>query len=121
MLERTKNVGRRLERSDLEQLFISAVDETKKRFVHRRLTTELNSASARKTQRAPHEVDSVLHRLTELAKDKVKVEDLTGRDKQGLLELFVENEEVWLKMFDMTFPKTVSASQEDKVAMSVSQ
>ena len=43
--------------------------------------------------------------LTEAAKDKVKLEDLTANDKQSLLELFVNNDEIWLKMFDIIFPK----------------
>ncbi len=39
---------RRVERSELEQLLVSAVDETKRRYLHRRLTSELSLNDARK-------------------------------------------------------------------------
>lgn len=107
--ERTRNVDRLMERSELESLFSEAIEETKRRLVHRRLTSELNSNSARKMHqtRTPEDLDDALHKLTELAKDKVKVEEFSANDKASLLEIFVQNEEVWLKMHDVIFPNLV--------------
>jgi len=82
-------VDRRVERSELEKLLMSAIDETKKKFVYKRLTSELNSGSARKSNRSREEVETALLQLSELAKDKVKIEEFTHMDKQNLLEIFV--------------------------------
>ena len=40
--ERTKNVDRKIERSELEQLFLTSIDEVRKKIVYRRLTTEMH-------------------------------------------------------------------------------
>ena len=108
--ERTKNVDRRVERTELESLFLSSVDEAKRRLVHRKLTSELNTqvkgSSSQKKQRNPEELDQALFKLTELAKDKVKIDDFSQNDKANLVEIFVSNEDVWLKMHDIIFPQT---------------
>jgi hypothetical protein len=46
-----------------------------------------------------------LRQLTEQAKDKVKLDDLVGFDKQNLLLLFLENKEVQTKILESIFPK----------------
>jgi len=46
-----------------------------------------------------------LRQLTEQAKDKVKLDDLAGFDKQNLLLLFLENKEVQTKILESIFPK----------------
>lgn len=43
--ERTKHVDRIIERSDLEALFTDSIEEVRRKIVHRRLTSELNSRS----------------------------------------------------------------------------
>lgn len=70
---------------------MSALDETKRRYVHRRLTSELSLSDARNPKLDPEHVDSILRELTEQTKDKVKLDDLAGIDKKNLLLLFVEN------------------------------
>lgn len=39
-----------------------------------------------------------------MAKDKIKISDFTGNDKANLLEIFVNNHQILLKMCDMIFP-----------------
>jgi len=43
-------------------------------------------------------------RLVQLAKNKVKVNDFTQRDKYNLLDLFVNNEKTLLKIYETLFP-----------------
>ena len=46
--ERTKHVDRVQERNDLEALFTESIEEVRRKIVHRRLTSELNSRSVSK-------------------------------------------------------------------------
>lgn len=43
--ERSKQVDSRVEKSELEKLFLKAIDDTKKSLVRRKLTTELGRNS----------------------------------------------------------------------------
>ena len=101
--ERSKLTARQFERSDLEQLFLKSVEETKRRVAHRKLTSELNAENRRPLVNDTSILDEALHKLTELAKDKVKAEDFTANDRAGLLEIFLENEEVWRQMHLVIF------------------
>ena len=67
-----------MEKTDLERLFAKAVEETKKRVAHRRLTSELNAENRRPLVNDTAILDQALEKLTELAKDKVKVEEFTA-------------------------------------------
>jgi hypothetical protein len=48
-------------------------------------------------------------RLVQLAKNKVKVNDFTQRDKYNLLDLFVNNEKTLLKIYESLFPQKQSS------------
>lgn len=48
--ERTKHVDRVQERNDLEALFTDSIEEVRRKIVHRRLTSELNSRSVSKSR-----------------------------------------------------------------------
>ena len=50
------------------------------------------------------EFEQSLLKLAELAKNRVKISDFTNRDKQNLLELFVNNEKTLLKIYEILFP-----------------
>ena len=39
-----------------------------------------------------------------MAKNRVKIEDFTNKDKINLLELFVNNEKTLLKIYEILFP-----------------
>ena len=48
-------------------------------------------------------------RLVQLAKHKVKFKDFTLKDKQNLLDLFVNNEKTLLKIYEALFPQKQSS------------
>jgi hypothetical protein len=84
MQEKTKYVDRRFERSELEILFVSAVEEVRKKIVQRKLTSELISRSVRLSslsETKPINFEESLIKLGELVKDKVKLDDFTAQDK----------------------------------------
>lgn len=43
-------------------------------------------------------------KLAQLAKNRVKITDFTGRDKSHLLDLFVNNEKTLLNIYEALFP-----------------
>lgn len=43
-------------------------------------------------------------RLAQLAKNRVRLEDFTSKDKYHLLDLFVNNEKTLLKVYEALFP-----------------
>lgn len=77
----------------------------------------MNSNSARKNTHSlrSDELDETLHKLSEMAKDKVKISDFTSNDKANLLEIFVNNETIWLQIHDLIFPK-ISAGKGENVS-----
>jgi len=48
-----------------------------------------------------------LLKLAALAKNKIKYMDLTATDKYNLLDLFVNNEKILIKMYEALFPHRV--------------
>ena len=50
------------------------------------------------------EFEQSLLKLAELAKNRVKIQDFTNKDKNHLLELFVNNEKTLLKIYEILFP-----------------
>jgi len=107
MQEKTKYVDRRFERSELELLFVSAVEEVRKKIVQRKLTSELISRSVRLSslsETKPINFEESLIKLGELVKDKVKLDDFTAQDKSNLLEYFFNTKEILLKISEMLFP-----------------
>ena len=106
-----------IERSDFEVVFSDAVEEMRRRIVHRKLTAELNSRQYRSggsvgrskagsfsQYQQTESMDGSLGKLVELAKDKIKLVDFTPIDKANLVEIFVMNQQILLKMCDLIFP-----------------
>ena len=48
-----------------------------------------------------------------MAEDKVKISDFTSNDKANLLEIFVNNETIWLQIHDLIFPKISAGKGEN--------
>ena len=57
------------------------------------------------------EFEESLLRLAQLAKNRVRVQDFTNRDKCHLLDLFVNNEKTLLKIYEALFPHRASVNQ----------
>ena len=105
-----------IERSDFEVVFSDSVEEVRRRIVQRKLSAELNTRNYRqggslhRNRKHNHSfvssdsMDDSLAKLVELAKDKIKLSDFTQLDKSNLLEIFVSNEQILLKMCDLIFP-----------------
>lgn len=86
----------------------------------RRLKNELLNRSqlveTRTTEETRNFEESLL-RLAQLAKGRVRMVDFTNNDKYHLLDLFVNNEQTLLKMYEALFPN----KQANNIAMEVIQ
>ena len=128
--ERTKTVVTSVEKSDMEQLFVNCVEDVRKDIIRRRLKAEV---AARKkmggASQSPHmgvgstrsmqqsasqmsdqsdnarEFEETLSKLADLAKNRVKFEEFTSADRNHLLDLFVNNEQTLLKIYEILFPQ----------------
>ena len=99
------------DRSEIEQLFVSCVEEVRKEVMKRRLKTELYNKkkfqSFDRSSEEAREFEESLLRLAQLSKKKVKIEDFTNLDRYHLLDLFVNNERTLLKIYEALFPHRV--------------
>jgi len=50
------------------------------------------------------EFEMSLLKLASLAKNRVKISEFTNKDRNNLLDLFVNNERTLLKMYEILFP-----------------
>jgi hypothetical protein len=53
---------------------------------------------------ASKDFEESLMKLASLAKNRVKYEDFTAKDKFNLLDLFVNNEKTLVKIYEALFP-----------------
>ena len=49
--------------------------------------------------------EETLAKLADLAKNRVKFEEFTSADRSHLLDLFVNNEQTLLKVYEILFPQ----------------
>jgi len=73
----------------------------------RRLKIELqnrNQLFGVKTTEETRNFEESLLRLAQLAKGRVRMVDFTNKDKYNLLDLFVNNEQTLLKIYEALFP-----------------
>jgi hypothetical protein len=107
--EKSKNINETLEKSDLENLFVECVEDVRRNVIKRRLKSEIigkkkmgkfdeNSEEAR-------EFEESLVKLADLAKDRVKYTEFNSVDRNNLLDLFVNNENTLIKIYDILFPR----------------
>ena len=112
--EKSKHVNDVIEKSDLENLFVDCVEDVRRNVIKRRLKAEIvgkkkigkfdeNSAEAQ-------EFEESLLKLANLAKDRVKYSEFTTQDRNNLLDLFVNNEQTLLKIYEILFPKKAGSS-----------
>lgn len=104
----SETTNARVERNDLEQLFVECIEEVRKEIMRRRLKNEIY------THKKFHQVDQTLQeakdfeesllRLAQLAKNRVRLIDFSKKDKYHLLDLFVNNEKTLLKVYEALFP-----------------
>jgi neutral trehalase len=97
-----------LERNDLEQIFIESIEEIRKDVMKRRLKNEIYNKKKfkqiNKESEEAKEFEESLLRLAFLAKNRIKIQDFTPRDKCNLLDFFVNNEKTLMKIYETLFP-----------------
>lgn len=57
-----------------------------------------------KTDEDAKEFEESLIKLASLAKNKIKLQDFSSKDKFNLLDLFVNNEKTLIKIYEALFP-----------------
>jgi len=119
-----------MEKKDLEQLFIDCVEDMRRNIIRRRLRAEIDARkkvggkgsinqSQTQTIQASNstlnnsgfenkqvaEFEESLEKLAEMAKGRVKLNEFTTKDRENLLDLFVNNEKTLLSIYEVLFPK----------------
>jgi len=97
------------ERSDLENLFVDCVELIRKDVTKRRLRNEITAKSKTVPRQGlskddEKEFEESLVKLAQLSKKRIKIEQFTDRDKINILDLFVNNEETLLHIYEQLFP-----------------
>jgi parvulin-like peptidyl-prolyl isomerase len=96
------------QKNELERLFVECIEEIRKGIMKRRLKNEIMNKKKyqqiEKNTEEAREFEQSLLKLAELAKNRVKIQDFTNKDKNHLLELFVNNEKTLLKIYEILFP-----------------
>eukprot|EP00826_Nyctotherus_ovalis_P010179 TRINITY_DN12705_c0_g2_i1.p1 TRINITY_DN12705_c0_g2~~TRINITY_DN12705_c0_g2_i1.p1 ORF type:complete len:486 (-),score=116.16 TRINITY_DN12705_c0_g2_i1:41-1498(-) len=87
--------------SDLEKLFLACVDQAR---------VEIYKRKVRASQRSPKKscTEETLSRLSELRSSQINLNHFTAMDKENILRLFVENEQVVQTIYDAMFPSKIS-------------
>ena len=118
----------------MEQLFVNCVEDVRKDIIRRRLKAEVSARkkmgqsqvtsgigkansnrSIYQQQQSvsqmtdmsadAKEFEETLSKLADLAKNRVKFEEFTSVDRSHLLDLFVNNEQTLLKIYEVLFPQ----------------
>lgn len=126
--QKTAGVNETMEKKELEQLFIDCVEDMRRNIIRRRLRAEIDarkkvggknatkqnqtiqqSASTLNTSNFENkqvaEFEESLEKLAEMAKGRVKLNEFTTKDRENLLDLFVNNEKTLLSIYEVLFPK----------------
>jgi hypothetical protein len=105
--------------NDMEALFVNCIEQVRKEIIKRRLQAEVmarrkggplkanlnqNSSYLSASDSQAGEFEETLAKLADLAKGKVKLDEFTKQDSVRLLDLFVNNEQTLLKMYEYLFP-----------------
>lgn len=104
--DRIQSMNKETEKQDLERLFVQSVEEVRKNIVRRRLKNEFGKnrrVNLPRINEEELEFDLTISKLADLAKGRVKFEEFTSSDRNHLIELFVNNEQVLLSAYASIF------------------
>ena len=100
-----------IERTELECLFLECIEYVRRDIMRTRIKTELTSRTHPRTTHSKLmpddqtvQFEESLLKLSDLNRGKIKLEDFSQRDKYHLLDLFVNNEQTLLTIYDCLFP-----------------
>ena len=84
------------QKNELENLFVECIEEIRKDIMKRRLKNEIFNKKKfqqiDKNSEEAIEFEQSLLKLAQLAKNRVKISEFTSKDRNNLLDLFVNNE-----------------------------
>jgi hypothetical protein len=106
-----------VEKSEIESVFVESIEEVRKEIMKRRIKNEVNVRRGAKStitkgdnlgdngeDIASKEFEESLMKLASFAKNRIKFDDFTAKDKFNLLDLFVNNEKTLVKIYEALFP-----------------
>lgn len=106
---KSEKINEAQEKTDLEQLFVSCIEEVRREVMRRRFRAEVanrkTSAKGIVSDDEAREFEESLFKLGQLQRKKVKAEDFSGKDRFVILDLFVNNEKTLLKIYEALFQK----------------
>lgn len=117
--DRAKDV---VERSEMEGVFVESIEEVRKEIMKRRIKNEVSARRGTKStltkgeiqdtieDQASKEFEESLMKLASFAKNRIKFDDFTAKDKFNLLDLFVNNEKTLVKIYEALFPPKQKAA-----------
>lgn len=79
-----------------------SINQSQTQTIHASNST-LNNSGFENKQVA--EFEESLEKLAEMAKGRVKLNEFTTKDRENLLDLFVNNEKTLLSIYEVLFPK----------------
>lgn len=94
-------------RNQLEELFLSCVEETRKDIERRRAVTLARTSNLNSNLHRNH---NSAHTEEEALDVAIKNEQFTARDKRKVLELLLSNENVLLFLYEKLFPRALTTS-----------
>jgi hypothetical protein len=115
-LARSDKANGVVEKGEIEGVFVESIEEVRKEIMKRRIKNEVNVRRGAKStlnkgesiadgeDQASKEFEESLMKLASLAKNRIKFEDFTAKDKFNLLDLFVNNEKTLIKIYEALFP-----------------
>lgn len=92
---------------------MDAVEEVRKEIMRRRMKNEVATKKKfrgfeTKNAEEAAQFEQSLLKLANLAKKRIKYDDFTSTDKFNIIDLFVNNEQTLLKIYESLFPHRAS-------------
>ena len=100
--------------SELETIFVDAVHEVKQNINKRRMSGLSRKGSLSKKgdkledKEQQANTEKAIYTLAKLKGNHLNFKELTAKDKSNILELFMTNEYVIIKLYELLFPQRVS-------------
>jgi len=121
-LARSDKANGVVEKSEMEGVFVESIEEVRKEIMKRRIKNEVSARRGSKSTLTKGEIQETLEdqaskdfeeslmKLASFAKNRIKFDDFTAKDKFNLLDLFVNNEKTLVKIYEALFPPKQKAA-----------